>query len=91
MKGEDNVDLYAPVWLPEGTKIDKPGYAIHDFYAQWRPSSTEYVAITLTVRNVFDKYYLDHASVADIADVNDGVSGFAEPGRDVRLSVAWQF
>ena len=91
VKGEDNVDLYAPVWLPEGTKIDKPGYAIHDFYAQWRPSSTEDVAITLTVRNVFDKYYLDHASVADIADVNDGVSGFAEPGRDVRLSVAWQF
>lgn len=90
VKGEDDVDLYAP-WFPEGTTTDKPGYAVHDFYAQWRPSATEDVTITLTVRNVFDKYYLDHASVADIADINDGVRGFAEPGRDVRLGVAWQF
>ncbi|MCX4193967.1 TonB-dependent receptor domain-containing protein [Methylophaga sp. OBS1] len=92
VKGEDNVDIYAPGWVPDGASIDKPGYGVHDFYAQWRPSTTEDVTITLTVRNVFDKYYLDHATVGDLtAFPGYEISGFAEPGRDVRLGVAWQF
>lgn len=93
VKGEDNVDVYAGDWLPAGATIDKPGYGIHDFYTQWRPSTTEDVTITLTVRNVFDKHYFDHASAEDLQQFPgyEGTSGFAEPGRDVRLSVGWQF
>lgn len=33
-KGEENVDLFAAVRLPEATTIDKPAYAAYDFYAQ---------------------------------------------------------
>lgn len=86
VKGNDNIETSAG-------EIDKPGYGVHDFYAQWLPSTTEDVRVTLTVRNVFDKNYLDHASVGDFEHIAgfEGVRGFNEPGRDVRLSVAWQF
>lgn len=93
VKGRDNVnspelDLYVP-----GYTFDQPGYGIHDFYIQWRPASSEDIRVGLTVRNIFDKNYLDHASVADFTHVPgyELIKGYNEPGRDVRLSVAWQF
>ena len=93
VKGRDGikspeVDIYAP-----GNEFDQPGYGIHDLYIQWRPSTTEDIRVGLTVRNVFDKNYLDHASVADFTHVPgyELIRGYNEPGRDVRLSVAWQF
>ncbi|GLP98590.1 ligand-gated channel [Methylophaga thalassica] len=88
----DSVDAVAP-GIAEGTKIDKPGYGVHDLYAQWHPSSYRDIEVTLTVRNIFDKYYLDHATNASWESVPDyeGIKGLPEPGRDVRLSVAWQF
>lgn len=69
-------------------EADQPGFGIHDFYAQWVPAAAEDIRIALTVRNIFDKNYIDHSSVADYTPV---LSGYQEPGRDVRLSVAWQF
>lgn len=86
VKGEDNIETSVG-------DIDKAGYGVHDFYAQWLPSTTDDVRITLTVRNVFDKNYLDHASNGDFEHIAgyEGVKGLNEPGRDVRLSVAWQF
>lgn len=93
VKGRDNVEspelnTYAP-----GNDFDQPGYGIHDLYIQWRPVSSEDIRVGLTVRNVFDKNYLDHASVADFTHVAgyELIRGYNEPGRDVRLSVAWQF
>ncbi|MDO8825401.1 TonB-dependent receptor domain-containing protein [Methylophaga sp.] len=94
---------YDPQWsfgwnarFVKGNKVDsrvigeanQPGFGVHDLYAQWMPSTTKDVRIALTVRNVFDKNYIDHSSVADYEPV---LSGYEEPGRDVRLSVAWQF
>ena len=86
VKGNDNIETSAG-------EIDKPGYGVHDFYVQWLPSASEDIRLTLTVRNVFDKNYLDHASVGDFEHIAgyEGVRGFNEPGRDIRLSVAWQF
>jgi hemoglobin/transferrin/lactoferrin receptor protein len=69
-------------------EANQPGYGVHDLYAQWMPSTTEDVRIALTVRNIFDKNYISHSSVADYDPV---LSGYEEPGRDVRLSVAYQF
>ena len=93
VKGRDDIDspgrdLYAP-----GFEVDQPGFGVHDFYVQWRPSTTEDVRVGLTVRNVFDKNYLAHSSVADYTSLPGFgiVKGPNEPGRDVRLSVAWQF
>lgn len=86
VKGEDNIETLV------GT-IDKPGYATHDIYAQWVPTAAEDLRLTLTVRNLLDKNYLDHASNGDFGNIPgyEGIVGLNEPGRDIRLSVAWQF
>lgn len=86
VKGVDNIETVVG-------SIDKPGYASHDIYAQWFPMATEDLRLTLTVRNLFDKDYLDHASNGDFEHIPgyEGIVGNAEPGRDIRLSVAWQF
>jgi hemoglobin/transferrin/lactoferrin receptor protein len=92
VKGHDDIDFIEQPLFP-GAEVDKPGYGVHDIYVQWRPSNSEDILVGLTVRNVFDKNYIDHASVADFTGVPgyDLVRGYNEPGRDVRLSVAWQF
>lgn len=81
VKGRDNVESSLG-------EVDQPGFGVHDLYVQWTPSTTEDIRIGLTLRNVLDKNYLDHSSVANYEGI---LSGYNEPGRDVRLSVAWQF
>lgn len=81
VKGRDNVESSLG-------EVDQPGFGVHDLYVQWTPSTTEHVRIGLALRNVLDKDYLDHSSVANYEGI---LSGYNEPGRDVRLSVAWQF
>lgn len=73
--------------------IDKPGYGVHDLYAQWLPQSVEGLTLTLTVKNVFDKDYLDHGSIEDFTHLPDydGVVGASAAGRDIRVSAAYQF
>lgn len=70
--------------------IDKDGYAVHDLYAQWQ--ITRDFKLTFTVKNLFDKYYLDHATNGNYEHIPDyeGVVGLAEPGRDLRLSLSWR-
>lgn len=71
-------------------RAEKPGYGVHDIYARWLPTANEDLSVTLTVKNLFDKHYLDHASYG--VDTDDGtVIGLAEPGRDIRLGVSARF
>ncbi|WP_171014150.1 TonB-dependent receptor [Chitinivorax sp. B] len=60
----------------------KAGYNVHDVYVQWQPTGKDDVSLTLTVNNLFDRYYVDQASFAG--------TGLPEPGRDVRLSLGWR-
>lgn len=78
-------------WATETTKIDKAGYQVHDAYVQWEPN--ESFLVNLSVINLFNEQYIDHSSVADYNDVPgwEGVSGIAEAGRDIRLSVSYNF
>ncbi|WP_043309190.1 TonB-dependent receptor domain-containing protein [Pseudomonas sp. ML96] len=71
-------------------EVDKPGYGVHDLYAEWQPMQGDRLALTLTLKNVFDKTYLDHASNEDFEHITDyeGVRGSDEPGRELRLGVA---
>ncbi|EGR0049056.1 TonB-dependent siderophore receptor [Vibrio vulnificus] len=72
----------------EGTPV-KEGYDVHNLYAQWLPQQVEGLTITFGVDNILDESYTSHASR----------SGFArgyklddyEPGRNVKLSAAYQF
>ncbi len=72
-------------------RFEKSGYAVHDVYAKWYPQGNEDLSLTLTVKNLFDKQYLSHASYG--VDTDDGVTiiGLEEPGRDVRLTLAARF
>lgn len=78
-------------WATETTEIDKEGYQVHDVYVQWEPN--ESFLVNLTVTNLLDEYYIDHSSVADYNNVPgwEGVSGIAEAGRDIRVSLTYNF
>lgn len=94
---DDIAVLYRAVeigWIDELQTVDKPGYAVHDLAARWSPrlggALGQRVELGLTVRNLFDAQYRDHASVADYNAISgwEGVAGLNEAGRDVRLSVS---
>lgn len=70
--------------------LDKPGYGVHDLYAQWSALSNDRLVVNLTLKNIFDKQYLDHASNEDFEHIPgyEGVRGSYEPGRELRLGVA---
>lgn len=74
-------------------KIDKPGYGVHDVYARWRPTGGDDYAITLSIRNLFDKDYLDHATTEDFQHIPgyQGVVGSREPGREFRIGLSARF
>ena len=78
-------------WATETQLVDKPGYQVHDVYVQWQP--IESLSFNLTVQNLLDELYIDHSSVGDYNNIPgwEGVSGIYEAGRDIRLSVAYQF
>lgn len=83
------VEGLANIRTSAGT-IDKDSYAVHDLYAKWQITSD--FSATLTAKNVFDKYYLDHATNGNYEHIADyeGVVGLAEPGRDLRLTLSWR-
>lgn len=76
----------------EGT-VAKPGYGVHDIYANWRPGTLRGLTLSLVVKNLFDKDYLDHGSNEDFQHIPDfeGVVGSREPGRELRLTVSLRF
>lgn len=75
--------------VPEGD-TSKAGYDVHDVYAQWLPTGTDDVALTLTIKNLLDKFYYEQTSFGYHPRWG-AVAGFPEPGRDVRVSAAWRF
>ena len=73
--------------------VRKPGYGLHDVYANWRPLAGDAVTMSLVVKNLFDKDYLDHGSNEDFQHIPDyeGIVGSREPGREFRVSVSIRF
>ncbi|CCN71389.1 TonB-dependent siderophore receptor [Vibrio nigripulchritudo] len=75
-------------------KPAKEAYNVHKLYAQWAPSQVEGLALTFGIDNLFDAAYVSHASTTGSSKLRNG-SEFAlddlEPGRNVKLSVAYQF
>ncbi|NOH79870.1 TonB-dependent receptor [Vibrio sp. RE86] len=78
-------DVADPTVHPE-----KPGYGVHDIYAQWVPLTEQDLALTLSVKNLFDKYYFDHASYMEYIG-SPVAQGYASAGRDVRFNVSYAF
>lgn len=68
---------------------DKDSYNVHSVYAQWVPPQADRLTLTLGVDNLFDEQYYSHASRTGVA------RGFElddyEPGRNIKVSAAYQF
>jgi len=74
----------------ETLTVEKQGYVVHDIFARWQPADDDRLVLTVTVKNIFNKQYLDHGSVEDFTG-NAGyevIVGSEEAGRDVRVAVA---
>jgi len=85
---------YAFTWAgaPAGeTDVEKEGYSTHDIYARWSPMIDDTLVVNLTVKNMLDENYLNHASPEDLTELYVNTSGQNDPGRDIRLSVAYKF
>lgn len=77
---EDNVQDGAPV---------KESYDVHNLYAQWIPSQAEDLSVTFGIDNIFDAEYVSHASKSGM--IGDVAADDYEPGRNFKLSAAYQF
>ena len=77
---EDNVE--------DGSEV-KAAYNTHDLYAQWTPSAIKGLQLTFGIDNVTNELYTSHASRTGTA------RGYTlddyEPGRNYKLSAAYQF
>lgn len=80
-------------WIGSTQRVDKPGYTVVDLVGRWRPFTDEHLTFQAAVYNLFDERYRSHSSVADYSHIPDweDIAGVYEPGRDVRLSVAYRF
>lgn len=75
--------------------IDKPGYTVVDIAGTWRPFGTDMIELQAAVYNLLDKQYRAHASVGDYSQIGvagyEIVRGLPEPGRNIRLSIAFRY
>lgn len=73
--------------------VRKPGYGVHEVYARFKPAGNDRLVLALSIHNLFDKNYLDHASNEDFQHIPDyeGIVGAREPGREFRLTAALRF
>ncbi|UXI66613.1 TonB-dependent receptor domain-containing protein [Tahibacter amnicola] len=76
-------------FVPAGART-KPGYAVHDAYVQWHPQADGPLRVTLTAKNLFDRHFYDQGSFGYHPRWGD-IAGLPEPGRDIRLGVAYDF
>ena len=75
-------------FVPEGSAT-KPGYGVHDLYAQWLPTGKDDFSVTFSVKNVLNKFYYDQSSFGYHPRWG-GVAALPEIGRDIRISLAWR-
>lgn len=75
-------------YVPQGEST-KPGYGVHDLYAQWLPTGKDNVTLTLTVNNLFNKFHYDQSSFGYHPRWGS-IAALPEKGRDIRLSLAWR-
>ncbi|MDH1262309.1 TonB-dependent receptor [Pseudomonas sp. GD03944] len=84
VRGIDSLDTSAG-------DVSKAGYGVHDLSAEWQ-ALPEQLTFTLTLKNLLDKQYVDHASNEDFRHIPgyEAVYGSFEPGRELRLGLAWR-
>lgn len=76
----------------------KKGYNVHTVSATWRPTQLNDLSVIFGIDNVFDAFYVSHASrtASWYSTDGDGNTTFYdiadyEPGRNIKLTVSYQF
>ncbi|AFT97128.1 TonB-dependent receptor [Alteromonas macleodii str. 'Balearic Sea AD45'] len=76
-------------WTDSLYSLNKADYTLVDIYGEWEVTND--LRLSLAVTNLFDEAYIDHSSVGDYSEVFPSVVGPQEAGRDIRLSVTYDF
>ncbi|MEP2654028.1 MAG: TonB-dependent receptor [Paraglaciecola sp.] len=78
-------------WTDSLYRFTKPSYTKVDAFAEWDVSNN--VLLNIAISNLLNEQYIDHSSVADYGGVDGfgGVVGPDEAGRDIRLSITFDF
>lgn len=74
--------------------FNKPSYDVHSISARWAPASIAGLTVTAGIENLFDEHYTSHASrIGDTVHPRFGALHLNdyEPGRNVKVSVAYVF
>ena len=80
--------------VEDGVDHEKGGYNVHNLAARWKSSGVEGLSVSAGIDNIFDEYYVSHAS--RIGDTFHPVFGELhlndyEPGRNYKVSVSYVF
>ena len=73
---------------------DKPSYDVHSISANWVPKSINGFTLTAGIENIFDEYYVSHASrIGDSVHPLFGALHLNdyEPGRNIKLTASYVF
>ncbi|MEP1384525.1 MAG: TonB-dependent receptor [Paraglaciecola sp.] len=76
-------------WTDAIYRLTKPAYTTVDAYLDFQVASN--FKVNLVVTNLLNEQYIDHSSVADYSEVFGSVVGPDEAGRDIRVSVTFDF
>lgn len=76
-------------WTDAIYRLTKPAYTTVDAYLDFDVAPN--FKVNLAVTNLLNEQYIDHSSVADYSEVFGSVVGPDEAGRDIRVSVTFDF
>ncbi len=83
-----NTRLVEELDFVQAGQDNKSGYAVHDIFVQWTP--VDRLKVGLVVSNLFDKSYYDQGTFFTSDNTTDPY-GLREPGRDIRVSMSYEF
>jgi hemoglobin/transferrin/lactoferrin receptor protein len=67
------------------TSLTADGYVVHGIQVMYQPKFLENIIVSFAVENLFDKAYVDQATMSFKGDP------ILEPGRDIRVGVTYHF
>lgn len=73
---------------------DKDGYTVHNMSARWQPETVDGLTVTFGIDNVFDEFYASQSSRTGTSNHPRFGQLYLldyEPGRNVKLTVGYQF
>ncbi|OLQ84905.1 ligand-gated channel [Vibrio ponticus] len=92
----DSIFGWNSMWVKEEDNVfdgqpAKASYDVHNLYVQWIPSELDSFYLTFGIDNIFNEQYTSHASRSGVIPWNGITMDDYEPGRNYKISAAYQF